>query len=565
MRAALRWRALSRRIPKVAFLLFVTFLAVGYIVYPTISTADISLNHSGLSGLAGYADFFSNAINRTAVANTLKVGIVSVLTCGVVGTTLAVYVRFFCKRKKVIQILLMSPVMIPSVIIVVAFMQLYGESGIITNLLQAVLGSDAPIIPFKGFAGIVFVITYTQYVYFYLNIYSALQLVDKNVVESVRSLGGGAFRIFSAAIWPTTRSAFVYSVLTTFASSIGSYSAAALIGGSYRVLTTQIVVAKTNFDMTLASIEVMVLLVIGLVVTTSLLALRRKLELASTARAVYWSPDTSKIPMAKALFAAFAIIQLGIVLLPVVAIFYLSFMTNSSIMMQSFPTDATIGNYLNIFTNKRTFQPLGNSIAMSLQTVLVSLLIALPIALSTRKKEARYASALSGVLMIPWCMPASVIAIGLINAFATPSVFAFGSSLLGTFEILPIAYTIMNLPILLSSSQVAASGIRTNTEEASRSLGAGPARTFFSIALPAMMGGVGSGAILVFVRTMGEYTMSALLYGVFNRPISISIVTNMQEYNIGIAMAYGAIVILTCCILLVALMKLGQKQFVAES
>ena len=47
----------------------------------------------------------------------------------------------------------------------------------------------------------------------------------------------------------------------------------------------------------------------------------------------------------------------------------------------------------------------------------------------------------------------------------------------------------------------------------------------------------------MFIRTVGEYTMSALLYGVHNRPVSISIITNMQEYHIGISLAYGVLVI----------------------
>ena len=119
----------------------------------------------------------------------------------------------------------------------------------------------------------------------------------------------------------------------------------------------------------------------------------------------------------------------------------------------------------------------------------------------------------------------------------------------------------MALPLLLSSSQVAVGGIRENTEDAARSLGAGPVRTFAQIMLPTIIPGIVSGAILCFVRSMGEYTMSALLYGVYNRPISVSIVTTMQEYFIGVSMAYGALVIALCCILLFVILKLDAKRF----
>ena len=76
-----------------------------------------------------------------------------------------------------------------------------------------------------------------------------------------------------------------------------------------------------------------------------------------------------------------------------------------------------------------------------------------------------------------------------------------------------------------------------------------------------MMPGIISGAILVFIRTIGEYTMSALLYGVYNRPIAISIVTNMQEFKIGISMAYGVLVIGICYIALAIVFKLDRKRF----
>lgn len=54
--------------------------------------------------------------------------------------------------------------------------------------------------------------------------------------------------------------------------------------------------------------------------------------------------------------------------------------------------------------------------------------------------------------------------------------------------------------------------------------------------------------------------MSALLYGVFNRPISVSIVTSMQEYAVGTSMAYGALVIALCSVLLVVLLKVDESR-----
>ena len=158
-------------------------------------------------------------------------------------------------------------------------------------------------------------------------------------------------------------------------------------------------------------------------------------------------------------------------------------------------------------------------------------------------------------------MPASVIAINLINAFNQKSIFAFGNSLIGGFYIVPIAYTITAVPLLLSSNEVAIQGLNQNMEEASKSLGANMAYTFMHVIIPNIAPGIMAGGVLVFIRTIGEYTMSALLYGVHNRPISISMVTNMQEYKVGISLAYGVIVILICYASLALIFKLDKKRF----
>ena len=66
----------------------------------------------------------------------------------------------------------------------------------------------------------------------------------------------------------------------------------------------------------------------------------------------------------------------------------------------------------------------------------------------------------------------------------------------------------------------------------------------------------------MFIRTIGEYTMSALLYGVYNRPISISMVTNMQEFHIGISLAYGVFVIAFSYLALGLVFHLDKKRFI---
>ncbi|MFN1843878.1 ABC transporter permease [Clostridioides difficile] len=248
-------------------------------------------------------------------------------------------------------------------------------------------------------------------------------------------------------------------------------------------------------------------------------------------------------------------------MLPIVTIVYLSFVSTHSIMTTIFPRDFTLENYQMIFQKSRVLQPILNSFKMSLMAVAVGLIITVPVSYLVIKKDTTYNRLAKFIIMLPWSMPASAIAVNLINTFNQKSIFAFNESLIGGFYIVPIAYTIYALPLLFSSNEVAMKSINLGLEESSRSLGAGRIKTFYNVIVPNMMPGIISGAILVFIRTIGEYTMSALLYGVYNRPISISIVTNMQEFKIGVSMAYGVLVIGICYIALGIIFKLDRKRF----
>ena len=229
-------------------------------------------------------------------------------------------------------------------------------------------------------------------------------------------------------------------------------------------------------------------------------------------------------------------------------------------MMSVFPTEFTLENYRQILASDRVFEPLVNSLTMSLIAVAAGLVLTVPVSYLAYRRSGRAVSAAKYLMMIPWCMPVSVIGINLINAFNVRSVFALGQALIGGYAILPIGYTITALPLLLSSNDVAMESFNPVLEEASKSLGASRWYGIWRVVLPNIAPGVASGAILVFIRTIGEYTMSALLYGVYNRPISISMVTNMQEFRVGISMAYGVIVIAVSYLALALVLKLDKRQ-----
>ena len=68
-----------------------------------------------------------------------------------------------------------------------------------------------------------------------------------------------------------------------------------------------------------------------------------------------------------------------------------------------------------------------------------------------------------------------------------------------------IAAALMGFPLLTLSARVAFDNVDRRLEAAAETLGAGPWRRFFSIALPLSLPGIGAGCVLAFARAFGEF------------------------------------------------------------
>jgi len=537
-------------IKKIATILFyiVAFtLILGYIIIPLLNTIKSSFNTQDGYNINNYTQYFANKSNLIVVNNTFFLGIMTVLICGIIGTILAFYTSLVdIKNKKLLHTLLLSPMMVPGVIIVISFIQLYGESGIITKAIQIFFGLENIPFKFNGVKGILFVHAYTQYVYFYLNVSVALKYLDASTIEAARSFGASKVKIFFTIILPSILPAILSSSIVTFISGISSFSAPNLIGGKFRVLSTQILLSKANNHMHIASVQVVILLIMGLSMLLLIRYYEKKYSMATSLRSVSLKPIKLNNKLVKLALNLLIITIVTLILLPIIAIFVLSFVKPGSWMVEIFPKEYSLGNYIKLATKPRVLQPFKNSIFMSIITVFAGVAISLPIAFIISKKKSNLNSLLEVTAMLPWAMPASTIAINLINAFNVKNVFAFNQVLIGRYWILPIAYIITIVPLMLRTNLIALYKFNNDLEDASKSLGAGSIRTFFKITVPIIMPAVISGASVAFIRTLGEYTMSALLYGVSNKPLSIAMVNAMQEFDIGLSMAYGVITILIC-------------------
>src|SRR5690606_39995557 len=157
------------------------------------------------------------------------------------------------------------PAVLPPLVGVVAFLFLYGESGIIARSVMAITGSTTPPWRFEGAPAVLLIHTITMYVYPYLLVRGALASFDPALLEAASALGASRRRALRTVVLPLLRPAIGNGALLVALSSLASFSAPYVFGGGFRVLPTQLISTRLNGDISIAMVETLVLVVLALV------------------------------------------------------------------------------------------------------------------------------------------------------------------------------------------------------------------------------------------------------------------------------------------------------------
>ena len=113
-------------------------------------------------------------------------------------------------------------------------------------------------------------------------------------------------------------------------------------------------------------------------------------------------------------------------------------------------------------------------------------------------------------------------------------------SMTGTF----VAMVHILLPFMVLPLFSVMKSISPSHRRAALSMGASPARAFWTIYFPQSVPGIGAGAILVFISAIGYYITPALVGGRTGQLISGFIAYHMQEsLNWGLAAALSALLL----------------------
>ena len=519
-----------------------TLVLVWLIAYPLALVLVDALRGGTGWTLSHVAAFAREPTQWQALWGSVWISLASVLLAGAVGVPLAfVFERIEFPGRRLLGGLVALPAVLPPLVGVIAFLFLYGESGFIPRLVMRAFGLAGPPWRLQGAGAILLVHAYSMYVYFYLFTRAGLARVDRAMVEAAESLGAGGWSILRRVTLPLLRPQIAGAALLTFMTSLGSFSAPYVFGGGFRVMTTQIVTTKLNGDLGLAMVQTVALAAVALVGLVLMRRTQGTRSVAVLAKGAAPSARALRQPLARGVATALGWGLAVVLLLPHVTLLVVSLVPLGTWTTELLPPAYTLGNYTVLLRDPERLRPLLNSLWMAAAATAGALGLALWAGRVVVQRRASLARAVEALTTLPWAVPGTVLAIALATAFSARQPWIGRWVLVGTAVILPLAYLIRNLPIAAGSVLAGFRQLDPSLDEAAASLGAGRLRRIARVTVPLLRPALLAGGALAFATALGDFVTSVVLYTFETRPISIEILGALRQFDVGVAAAYGVV------------------------
>jgi len=531
-----------RQLGESALTLLLAWLVVYPIAIVTLGAADPQAIHA----------FVARPGEWGALWASVWISVVSVLLAAAVGVPLAFLFEWLeFPGRRTLGSLIALPAVLPPFVGVIAFLFLYGESGFVARAVQALFGLEQSPWRLQGAGAILLVHAYSMYVYFYLFTRAGLAKLDWSMLEAAQALGAGRWATLRRVTLPLIRPSLAGATLLVFMTALGSFSAPYVFGGGFRVMTTQIVASKLNGEFALATVETVVLALVAVIG----LALLRRGEgddlLVALGKGTAPRRRPIRRPGVRGLATAAGWLFAVLLLLPHLTLGLVSLVPYGSWTTETLPPVVSLVNYRRLFADPARLEPLLNSAWMAAVSTVAAVALALAAGeLLRRRSPGAWRHPIESLLALPWALPGTVFAIALAATFSVHSPWTLRWVLVGSVALLPLAYLVRNLPVTGRAVLAGYRQLDPALEEAAASLGVGPWATFRRVTLPLLRPALAAGGSLAFVAALGDFVTSIVLYTYDNRPISIEIMSSLRVSELGIAAAFGVILMLASALVL---------------
>lgn len=512
---------------------FLIWFVIAFLIYPNVNLLMNVFFKNGEFSTSVFSKLLSSERAMRSLLNSFILAVSLIITVNIVGTLLVVFTEYFdIKGAKILKIGYMSTLVYGGIVLCTGYKFIYGTNGVFTKLLLHINPNINPNW-FTGYFAVIFIMTFactSNHIIFLTN---AIRDIDYQIIEAARNMGASFRTVFFQIVMPVLKPTFFAVTILTFLTGLGAMAAPIIVGGdSFQTINPMIIIfAKSSYSKEIASL---LSIILG-VVTIILLLIMNKFEKGG--KYISISKTKSKMvkqkiinPIGNFIAHFLAYILFIIYTVPILLVIVYSLSNSSSIKSAALPFKSlTLENYKTLFIDVNAFKPYLISIVYSLLAAIIVAIISVLVSRIIHKSKGKFAAMLEYSMLIPWLLPGTLIALGLMTTYDTPRILVGNKVLIGTAGILLLAYVIVKIPFSLRMIKAAFFSVDESLEESARCMGASAFYIMRRVILPIILPSILSVIVLNFNSMLTDYDVTVFLYHPLLQPLGIVIKNASDE------------------------------------
>lgn len=492
-------------------------------------------NDGNFIGFAHFAGYLQTPALLSAIWNSVWVAATVVLISLPMAFVFAYALTRSCAPlKSTFRLIALIPLLAPSLLSAIAFIQWFGNQGVLKGVL-----SWFGISTIYGAPGIIISEVYNTFPHALMILLTALSLADGRLYEAADSLGTSKLRKFFTITLPSCKYGLISAGTVVFTYVISDFGAPKVIGGNFNVLAVDVykqVVGQQNFGR--GAVVGLLLLIPSIVSFVIDSRVRRKLRAQLSARSVPYAAKPRR--GFDALMTAYCVLVCVLLLSVVGMALWTSF-----IKLWPYDLSLTLQHYQFALIEGDLAPAYTNSLKLGLYcAVFGSLTVFVGAYLIEKTRGLELVRPLIHLLaMLSMAVPGLVLGLGYIMFFNHPDNplnFLYATMPILVLSVIIHYYTSSHLTAVTALKQ-----IDNEFEAVSASLKVPFYKTFFRVTLPVCLPAVLDIARYFFVVSMATLSGVVFLYSPDTVLASVAIMNLDGAGEIGPAAALASLIVLT--------------------
>ncbi len=509
-------------------------ILIAFLLAPmaAILVKSVQDNAGNFVGLMQFRDYFATPALRSSIWNTLWVAsVVTAITVPLAFIYAYALTRSCMPGKMVFRVIALTPILAPSLMAAISFIQWFGNQG----ALKWLLGGASV----YGPLGIILSSIYATFPHALMIILTSLLLADGRLYEAAESLRTPRWRKFMTITLPGAQFGLVSATMVVFSYTVSDFGIPKVIGGNFNVLAVDIfkqVIGQQNFNK--GAVVGLILLVPVLLAFVVDWIMQGRIQAQFSARAVPYAPKRE--PWFDGAMLAFCVVVALLLLAVLGMAVYTSF-----IKFWPYDKSMSLRHYTFGLVDAGVIVSFFNSLKLALASAVFGTMFIFGVAYLLEKTRGMpwTKSAVRLLAAVPMAVPGMVLGLGYILFFNDPANPLNG--LYGTMSILVLSTVVHYYTSSHLTAVTALKALDDEFEAVSASLKVPFYKTFFRVTVPVCLPAILDIGRYMFVNAMVTISAVVFLYAPGTQLASIAILNLDEAGEIGPAAAMATLIVAT--------------------